>query len=56
METPSGFIEVTCLSDGLRASLRAEHIVGVYEGGEETDDGASRRPHVVIATAIGGSL
>lgn len=56
MENPNGFIEVTCLSDGLRATLRAEHIVSVYEVGEEIDDGAKRPAHVQIVTSNGACL
>lgn len=56
MENPNGFIEVTCLSDGMRASLRAENIVSVYEVGEEIDDGAKRPAHVQIVTSNGSCL
>lgn len=53
MRELKGFIEVTCLADGLRVAMRVDCVVSVYEVGEENDDGAIRPPHTAIQLSDG---
>lgn len=52
----NGFIEVTCLADGMRAAIRAEHVTSVYDVEEQEDDGAKRPAHVQIIMSNGTCL
>ena len=46
--TPSGFIEVTCLSDGLKCLLRVDNIAALYDCGEERFSWGTKPSHTMI--------
>lgn len=56
MKSLKDFIELTCLDDGMRAAVRTDTILRVFDVGESMDDGASRPAHVQISFNDGSIL
>ncbi len=46
--TPSGFIEVTCVSDGRKCLIRVDSIEALYECGEEVFSYGTKPAHTEI--------